>query len=108
MDIKTVLAPGGVPCQGPPRSIAPFFHPIFSNRPSDSSVSVLSSTNLRQRAALVLLLYHQPFLSNPQAGAQVQLHPNSVRLWRRRWADGHFSVEDETGRGCKPRFSPSG
>jgi hypothetical protein len=63
---------------------------------------------LRQRANLVLLLHHQPLLSNTQAGAQVQLHPNSVRLWRRRWAHGHLSLEDEAGRGCIPRFSPSG
>jgi hypothetical protein len=29
------------------------------------------------------------------------LHPNSVRLWRRRWAEGDFTLEDEPGRGRK-------
>ena len=60
--------------------------------------------HLRQRATLVLRLHHQPLLSHTQAGAQVQLHPNSVRLWRRRWANGHFSLEDEAGRGVSPGF----
>lgn len=91
---------------------APIYRPVFPPDFLEQAARLVRQRTiqyqLRQRAALVLLLYHQPFLSNPQAGAQVQLHPNSVRLWRRRWADGHFSVEDETGRGCKPRFSPSG
>jgi transposase-like protein len=66
------------------------------------------SFQLRQRATLVLLLHEQPFLSNVEAGQQVDLHPDSVRAWRRRWTAGYFSLEDEPGRGCKPRFSPPG
>ena len=93
---------------GPAPIYRPVFPPDFLEQAERLVRQRTIQYQLRQRAALVLLLYHQPFLSNPQAGAQVQLHPNSVRLWRRRWADGHFSVEDETGRGCKPRFSPSG
>lgn len=62
--------------------------------------------HIRQRATLVLLLQQQPLLSNPEAAAHVHLHPNSVRLWRKRWAEGDFSLEDETGRGRKPVFSP--
>lgn len=61
---------------------------------------------LRQRAQLVLLLHQHPLLSNVQAGAQVQLHPNSVRRWRQRWASGQFTLADEAGRGRKPTFSP--
>jgi hypothetical protein len=63
--------------------------------------------HLRQRAGLVLLLHEQPDLSNVEAGSQVGLHPNSVRLWRRRWAQGTFDLEDQPGRGRKPTFSPS-
>jgi hypothetical protein len=59
-----------------------------------------------QRAQLVLLLHHSPTLSNPVAAAAVGLHPNSVRLWRHRWAEGDFSLADQPGRGCKPSFSP--
>ncbi len=62
---------------------------------------------LRQRATLALLLHEQPSLSNPEAAARVQLHPNSVRTWRRRWAAGDFTLEDEPGRGRKADFSPS-
>lgn len=61
-----------------------------------------------QRAQLVLLLHHSPTLANPVAAAAVGLHPNSVRLWRRRWAEGDFSLADRPGRGCKPSFSPRG
>jgi hypothetical protein len=63
---------------------------------------------LRQRAQLVLLLQQHPLLSNVQAGDRVHLHPNSVRLWRQRWANGQFTLEDTAGRGRKPTFSPLG
>jgi hypothetical protein len=63
---------------------------------------------LRQRAQLVLLLHDQPEISNVAAGARVQLHPDSVRLWRGRWACGQFTLDDQPGRGRKPHFSPSG
>src|SRR4051812_30589909 len=60
-----------------------------------------------QRARLALLLHESPASSNVAAGAAVELHPNSVRLWRRRWAEGDFSLADQAGRGRKPDFSPS-
>jgi transposase len=62
----------------------------------------------RQRAALVLLLHQQPLVSNIEAAERVQLHPRSVQRWRRRWATGDFSLDDEPGRGRKAAFSPSG
>ena len=43
--------------------------------------------------------------SHVAAGAVVELHPNSVRLWRRRWAQGDFSLVEQPGRGRKPVFS---
>lgn len=63
-------------------------------------------SHLCQRARLVLLLHEAPALSNVAAAAQVDLHPNSVRLWRQRWAGGQFTFEDDPGRGRKPTFSP--
>jgi hypothetical protein len=60
-----------------------------------------------QRARLALLLCESPAMSNVAAGAIVELHPNSIRLWRRRWAHGDFSLADQAGRGRKPDFSPS-
>jgi hypothetical protein len=91
---------------------APIYRPVFPPDFLDQAAQLVRQRTIpyqrRQRAALVLLLHQHPLLSNPQAGAQAQLHPNSVRLWRRRWANGHFTLADETGRGCKPRFSPSG
>jgi len=63
---------------------------------------------MRQRAALVLLLHQQPLVSNIEAAERVQLHPRSVQRWRRRWVTGDFSLDDEPGRGRKAAFSPSG
>jgi hypothetical protein len=60
-----------------------------------------------QRARLALLLHECPELSNVSAGALLDLHANSVRLWRHRWTCGEFSLADQTGRGRKPAFSPS-
>jgi hypothetical protein len=64
------------------------------------------SFQLRQRATLALRLHERPFLSNVQAGQLAGIHPDSVRHWRRRWAAGDFSFDDEPGRGRKPRFPP--
>jgi Homeodomain-like domain-containing protein len=93
---------------GPRPSFRPEFPPEFLAR---AQVLIRRRTvrfQLRQRANLVLLLHQQPLLSNPEAAAHAQLHPSSVRLWRRRWAQGHFTLEDEPGRGRKPEFSPPG
>jgi hypothetical protein len=63
---------------------------------------------LRQRARLVLLLQDDPLLSNSRAAAEVHLHPNAVRYWRRRWALGEFCLTDTPGRGRQSGFSPAG
>jgi hypothetical protein len=60
----------------------------------------------RQRARLALLLHELPDLSNVEAGSRVELHPNAVRRWRRRWVRGQFSPADQPGRGRKATFSP--
>ena len=88
----------------------PFFRPEFPPDFLARAQAVLRRRTvrfqLRQRASLVLLLHQQPLLSNPEAAARVQLHPNSVRAWRKRWAEGDFTLEDEPGRGRPPVFSP--
>jgi hypothetical protein len=63
---------------------------------------------LRQRAQLVLLLHRHPPITHAAAAQHVQLHPDSVRAWRHRWDRGDFTLEDYTGRGRKPVFSPLG
>ena len=93
-------------------SPSPLYQPCF---PTEFVVQarLLSSrrtapAHLLQRAKLVLLLHHQPDLSNVEAGARIGLHPNSIRLWRQRWAKGQFVLDDQAGRGRKPTFSPPG
>ena len=94
------------------RGPSPLFRPSFPDDFLDQARQLSRRRTirfqLRQRAKLVLLLHEQPALSNVEAGQQVDLHPDSVRNWRRRWSTGDFALEDATGRGAKPRFSPLG
>ena len=61
-----------------------------------------------QRFRLVLLLQEKPSLGNEAAAEAVGLSPRQVQRWRRRWGRGDFSIEDQSGRGRKPAFSPAG
>lgn len=64
--------------------------------------------HLRQRASLVCLLCDSPDLPHEIAARHCQLQAITVRKWRKRWADGEFVLEDRSGRGRKPAFSPGG
>jgi hypothetical protein len=66
-----------------------------------------AASHLRQRAQMVLLLHEHPLISNAEAAACLDLHPNCVRRWRQRWAQGNLTLHDAPGRGRKPTFSPS-
>ena len=61
-----------------------------------------------QRARLALWLHQEPELDNVTLATELGQHANWVRKWRQRWSREGFSLEDKTGRGRKPRFSPSG
>jgi Homeodomain-like domain len=93
---------------GPLPSYRPEFPSTFLEQAEQITRQRTVPYQLRQRAALVLLLSHQPLVSNSEAAQQVQLHPRSVRRWRYRWVQGDFSLEDKSGRGRKADFSPSG
>jgi hypothetical protein len=93
---------------GPAPVYRPVFPPAFLEQAERLVHQRTVAFQLRQRAHLALLFHHQPLVSHTAAAAQVQLHPNSVRLWRQRWARGDFVLEDKAGRGRKPLFSPSG
>jgi hypothetical protein len=88
----------------------PRFHPTFPDEflaeARRLAAARTTASHLRQRAHLVLLLHEAPTLSNVAAAARLDLHPNSIRLWRKRWAGGQFTFEDASGRGRKPVFSP--
>jgi len=90
---------------------APLFRPDFPAEFLDHCRRVVRLRRVShgefQRARLALLLHADAAMSNVAAGAAVELHPNSVRLWRRRWASRDFSLTDQEGRGRKATFSPS-
>ncbi len=92
---------------GPEPRHQPVFPEEFLGECRQAAVCRSISYSERQRAELALLLDEQPNVSNVAAGAAVGLHPNAVRLWRRRWTAGEFSLADRPGRGRKPTFSPS-
>ena len=81
--------------RGPTPTYRPAFPPKFLEQAQKIVRQRTVRYQLQQRATLVLLFHHQPLVSNTEAAACVDLHPNSVRLWRRRWANGHFVLEDE-------------
>jgi hypothetical protein len=66
-----------------------------------------AASHLRQRARLALLLHEHPSISNADLAFRLDLHPNCVRRWRQRWAEGNYTLQDAKGRGRKPAFSPS-
>lgn len=90
---------------------APLYQPVFPaeflSKCQQIAKRRATSFGEVQRARLVLLLHDHSSVSNVQAGRELGLHPNAVRLWMRRWAEGEFSLEDRKGRGRKPTFSPS-
>ena len=93
---------------GPLPSYRPEFPMPFLEQATKLAGQRTVAYQVRQRAALALLLSQQPLVSNSEAAQQVQLHPRSVRRWRHRWSTGDFSLDDKAGRGRKAVFSPSG
>ena len=89
---------------------APLDQPTFPAEFLDECRSLVRRRTVphaqHQRARLVLLLHESPDLSNVAAGALVDLHANSVRLWRHRWACGNFSLADQSGPRAQARFFP--
>jgi hypothetical protein len=64
------------------------------------------SVQAAQRFRLVLLLHEQPAVANNVAAQLIGLSARQVQRWRRRWFLGDFSIDDLSGRGRKPSFSP--
>ena len=93
---------------GPSPAYRPDFPRAFVQAAQQMVAKRTVAYQLRQRAELVVLLHAHPTISNVAAGAEVCLHPNTVRHWRHRWANGEFTLPEQAGRGRQPHFSPSG
>jgi hypothetical protein len=76
--------------RGPLPSYRPEFPPPFLEQAETIAGQRTVPYQVRQRAALVLLLSQQPLVSSSEAAQRVQLHPRSVRRWRHRWARETF------------------
>src|SRR5262245_63741840 len=93
---------------GPSPHYRPSFPDEFLAEPRRLVAARTAASHLRQRARMALLLHERPSISNVDLAARLDLHPNCVRRWRQRWAEGTFTLADAPGRGRKPTFSPSG
>jgi hypothetical protein len=93
---------------GPLPSYSPLFPTAFVEQAQSLVRQRTVAYHLRQHAQLVLLLEADPLLFKVRAAAEVHLHPNAVRDWRRRWALGEFGLAEAPGRGRKSGFSPAG
>ena len=89
--------------------------PVVSTFPDDFVQETLDTIRRRtaavqvvQRFRLALFLHEQPGLRNEDAAKAVGFSLRQVQRWRSRWAAGDFSIEDHSGRGRKPAFSPAG
>ena len=89
--------------------------PARCNFPDDFLQEALDTVRRRtaavqvvQRFRLTLLLHEQPDIRNEDASKAVGLSLRQVQRWRSRWAAGDFSIEDRSGRGRNPAFSPTG
>lgn len=91
---------------GPAPRYRPTFPDEFVREARRLAAARTAASHLRQRAQLVLLLQEKPSLSTVEVANRFDLHPNCVRRWRQRWANGQFTLEDAKGRGRKPVFSP--
>jgi transposase len=91
---------------GPTPRYRPSFSEEFLTEARRLVQARTAAAHLRQRANLVLLLHEHPALSNAETAARLALHPNCIRRWRQRWAEGSLTLQDDSGRGRKPVFSP--
>ena len=91
---------------GPPPLHRPSFPDEFLAEARRLFLARTAASHLRQRARLVLLLHESPTLSNAAAAARLDLHPNSIRRWRQRWAGGQFTLEDDSGPGPQAGLFP--
>ncbi len=92
---------------------APQFQPTIPAELVSELEQIARKTTARhqlvQRAKLALLLAAQPELDSPSIARRLGQHFNWVRYWRKRWAMSGFSLaalQDQPGRGRKPRLSP--
>jgi hypothetical protein len=89
----------------------PAYRPEFPHAVVEEALRIVRQRKvayaLWQRASLVLFLHNNPNLSNVAAAEAVHLHPNAVRLWRKRWAWGDFVLHDAPRSGRPATFSPA-
>ncbi|HVC92640.1 MAG TPA: helix-turn-helix domain-containing protein [Pirellulales bacterium] len=94
--------------RGPKPAYQPQFPPDFVAHAKEVLRRTTAAHQLWQRAKLVLLLVEERGISNAEVAQRVGLHANTVRRWRRRWAQGNFDLDDTPGnnRGQYPYRAP--
>jgi hypothetical protein len=92
---------------GPKPMFCPWFPEPFLELAQSEVRRKTASQRSVQRSQLLLLVHAHPDWDQERLGRHVGLSGRQVHRWRKRWAEGNFSLEDVAGRGRKAAFSPS-
>lgn len=88
----------------------PEYTPSFSEQDIIAAQEICRKRNAPyvqvQRASLALFLHEHPNSYSVEAARALRLHEQTVRKWRKRWAEQGFSIQDEPRSGRPRRFSP--
>ena len=92
--------------RGPLPSYRPVFPSTFLEQAAKIAWQRTVPYQMRQRAALVLLLSQQPLVSNIEAAQRVQLHPRSVQPLAPPLGPGRRFPGRQAGTGPQGQFFP--
>jgi hypothetical protein len=88
----------------------PIYCPIFPDEVLENARAEVrrktASYRSVQRSQLALLVHEHPDWDQTQLGREVGLSRRQVQRWRKRWAAGDFSLEDNARPGRTAVFSP--
>jgi len=88
----------------------PEYNPTFSDEEIKAAEEVSRRRNAPhvqvQRARLALYLHKHPGVFSTVAADALGMHEQTVRKWRKRWAQEGFALGDRPRPGRPKRFSP--
>ena len=94
--------------RGPPPQYQPHFSESELRQAGKIARKEHGSHAQARRALLAQELARDPGGSSREIGRRLGLHEQTVRKWRKRWAQEGFSLEDKPRPGRPKSFSPAG
>jgi len=88
----------------------PEFNPTFADEEIQKAREICRRRNAPhvqvRRAQLALFLHEHPGAFSSEAASALGMHEQTVRKWRKRWAQVGFTLQDDPRSGRPRRFSP--